>query len=511
MTPLPTSSFVHLQRSLEGVALATFVVLFFIVPDGATPWVLAANLVTFYALFVRAIAIPDRILPWLPSYLSIEVLFFAFSYLIFYYQYQLFLLGGADLSMSVHVYNPFVAGSNKAITLATIGMLAFAIGYRIFGRSTRDVGPDRDQSGGGGSEPKSTPSPYFLAMATASSAMLLALVAVYLLAGWRSANEGRYTGTTKAGLGVEGVFLLLVICGLIVAALWVYTTAYEIRRPPMLTVGLMVAIAWNVRVLVLGNRSVFLLFALVLVGGYFTFVRRPPIILLPVVFGISMFVYRIIEVVRTTPNWYRSENLWELIQNSPTYQETSSESSLNITTVQLRATVEAIPHTYDFTYGVFKLVQFASIIPFTGKLYLPYIQSAYTTSPEMLRDIMFGPSVPYDPGTNIISDPYIDFGVPGVAVILFALGLSAKAIRNYVARDPYDAHRVVMYLLTMACFAELPRFTTDVSVRVLAWALIFSLLIRAVSRRFRSQGPGPPRAHRVHEPPNPVGARKRNL
>jgi hypothetical protein len=87
-------------------------------------------------------------------------------------------------------------------------------------------------------------------------------------------------------------------------------------------------------------------------------------------------------------------------------------------------------------------------------------------------------------------------------VFLFAIGLSAKAIRNYVARDPYDAHRVVMYLLTMALFAELPRYTTDVSVRVLAWALIFSMLTRAVVRRFRSQAPAPPIAGKVHDRPN---------
>jgi energy-coupling factor transporter transmembrane protein EcfT len=118
---LPTSDLRWLGRSLELLALATFVVLFFIVPDGAASWVLAINLVTFYLLFLRAIAVPDRILPSLPSYLSIEVLFLAFSYLIFYYQYQLFMLGRTNLSESVYVSNSFPDGSNKAITLATVG------------------------------------------------------------------------------------------------------------------------------------------------------------------------------------------------------------------------------------------------------------------------------------------------------------------------------------------------------------------------------------------------------
>jgi hypothetical protein len=499
---LPTSDLRWLGRSVEGLALATFVVLFFIVPDGAAPWVLAANLVTFYLLFLRAIAVRDRILPWLPNYLSIEVLFLAFSYLIFYYQYQLFLLGRTNLSESVYVSNSFPDGSNKAITLATVGMLAFTIGYRVLGQATRDVGADGDQSRSGRNEHKNTPPQYFRAMATASSALLLALVALYLLAGWRSANEGRYTRTTTEGLGLEGTFMLILMFCMIVAALWIYAMAAELRRPPMLAVGLAVAIAWSVRLLVLGNRNSFLLVALVLVGGYFTFVRRAPLWLVVVAFGIWMFGSRIIEGVRATPNWYDSGNFWDLLYNSPAYQASSSESSFNITTVGLRATVQVVPDTYDFMYGVFKLVQFAAIVPFSGKLHLPYLHLAYTNSQEMLRDVVIGTWSTWDPGTNVISDSYIDFGVPGVVVVLFAIGLSAKAIRNYVARDPYDAHRVVMYLLTMALFAELPRYTTDVSVRLLAWALIFSMLTRAVIRRFRSQAPAPPIAGKVHDRPN---------
>jgi oligosaccharide repeat unit polymerase len=492
----PTPALRWLSRSFEAVALAAFVVLFFVVPDGATPWVLVVNLVTFYWLFLRAIAVPDRILPWIPSYLSIEVLFFAFSYLIFYYQYQLFLFGETDLALSVYISNAFVDGSNKAITLATVGMLAFTIGYRILNPATHAVGADRDQSSSGHNEHEN--SQYFQAMAWASSVLLLALVALYLLAGWRSADEGRYTGTATASLGLEGTFVLIVMFCMIVAALWIYATAAKLRRPPMLVVGLVVAIAFSVRLLILGDRSSFLLIALVLVGGYVVFVRRASLMLLIGTFGIWMLVYQVIEVVRLIPNWYDSDNIWELMRTSPVYQRSSDESSFNITTMALRATVQVVPDNYDFTYGILKLVQFSSIIPFSGKLYLPYIHPTYTRSSDMLRDVMIGPWALWDPGTNVISDPYIDFGVPGVVVILFAIGLFAKAMRNYVARDPSKAHRVVMYLLATALFAELPILNIGVSVRILAWALIFSVLVRAIYgflHRFEPPHEIPGKAH----------------
>ena len=474
-----------LARSLELSALITFVALFFLVPDGATPWVLIANLVTFYTLILRALAVPDRILPWLPNYLSIEVLFFAFSYLIFYYQYQLFLFGATDLRASVYVSNSFVDGSNKAITLTTVGMLAFTIGYRALGTATRDVGSAGDPSSR--DEHAAAATQYFRAMATASSTMLLALIALYVLAGWRSAGEGRYTGTISEGVGVEGVAVAIVMFCMIVAALWVYARAAQVRTPPLLALGLVVAFSWTGRLLVLGDRNAFLLFALVVAGGYFTFVHRASRVLLAVALGIWMFVYRSIEVLRFTPNWYRSANIWELIQNSPYSRQTSGESSFNVTTIGLRATVEKFPEIYDFTYGVLKLIQFSTIIPFSGKVYLPYLNPEYTSSAVMLGDIMLPAAAKYEPGTNVISDSYIDFGVPGVVVLLFGIGLFAKAVRNYVARDPNDAHRVVMYLLTMALLAELPRYAIEIPARTLAWALIFSTVIGLFAGRFRPQ------------------------
>lgn len=480
----PAAELWWLARSLEALALVTFVALFVFVSDGATPWVIIANLVTFYALLLRAIAVPDRLLPWLPSYLSIEVLFLAFSYLIFYHSYQLSVLGATELSASRFVPDTFVDGSNKAITLTTIGMLAFTIGYRILGQATRDDGADREPVSSGGAEHKSAQPQHFSAMAIASSALLLALVGLYLLAGWRSSGEGRYTGTTREGLGVEGLSIAILMLSMIVGALWVYAKAIRLHTPPMLVLGLVVALAWNLRLLLLGDRNTFLLFALVLVCGYFTFVRRARLLVLAAAFAIWMFVYNIIEVLRFVPDWYRSGNVLELARSSPYYDETSSESSFNIATIAVRATVEAVPDNYDFMYGALKFIQFSTVIPFSGSVYLPYLTPDYTSSAVLLGDIMLPAQAIYEPGTNVISDSYIDFGMPGVVVLLFVIGLFAKAMRNYVARDPYDAHRVVMYLLTMALWAELPRYAIELPTRILAWALVFSTLIGVATGRF---------------------------
>jgi hypothetical protein len=95
-------------------------------------------------------------------------------------------------------------------------------------------------------------------------------------------------------------------------------------------------------------------------------------------------------------------------------------------------------------------------------------------------------------GTNVISDSYIDFGVAGVIAGLFAIGLFAKAIRNYAARDPYDPRRVIIYLLTLASLAELPRYAIDLPIRILVWAVVFCALVGTVTERSRWQASARP-------------------
>ncbi|MCV7212055.1 O-antigen polysaccharide polymerase Wzy [Mycolicibacterium canariasense] len=477
--PAPRPALDWLFRSLEIVALAGFVVLFYLVPDGASTWVLIVNLVAFYLIFLRALLIPDRILPWLPSHITIEVLFLGFSYLIFYYQYQLAVFGAGNLGRSVYIANTFADGSNKAITLSTIGMLAFTFGYRVIRPTSSTTRADTTRA-----PVDRTNDPYFRGMTTSSSALLSGLVAVYLLADWRSAGEGRYTGTTSEGVGVEGIAIAIMMFCMIVAALWVYARSRHIRTPLSLTFGLFVAFAWTMRLLIFGDRGAFMLFALVLAGGYFTFVRRASRVLLAAALAMWLFIFRSMEVLRLTPDWYRSGNIWELVFNSPYAKQTAGESSFNVTTIGLRATVEVFPDLQNYTHGVLKLMQILTIVPFSGGFYLPYLDPEYTSSATMLGDLILPTTADYEPGTNIISDSYIDFGVAGVLLILFVVGWFAKMMRNSVARDPGDPHRVVMYLLTMALLAELPRYAIEVPLRTLAWAFTFSVVVGSLTHRF---------------------------
>ncbi len=473
----PKSGVNWVARAFEVLALVFFVVLFFLIPDGVTTWVLVANLAAYYLLLLRAVTAKDRIVAWLPNLVSGEVLFFLFSYLIFYYQYQLFLLGMADLSETSFALEPFVDGTNKAITLSTVSMLAFTLGYRAVTTVTQEVGPITSSSGNAGQFKGGNNERYFYAMTSASTSLLVVIAGFYSLAGLRSAEEGRYSQTTTEAFAQDGVYMLATMFSMIVGALWVYAKATKLRMPPMLIVGIFVAIAWNLRLIVAGDRSSVLFFVLALAGGYYTFVRRATLPMLFAAFGTSLVLYKLVEVVRVTPDWYRSGSIWDLLDDG------GRDSSFNITTITLRATVETVPNLYDFAYGYFKLVSFSALIPFSGTFFVQRDGAAWVSSSEMLTGIMIGSHANWNTGTNLISDVYMDFGVPGVVAILFCIGLLAKWVRNYVAYDPRDAHRVIMYLLSLALLAESPILEIGVAVRFLGWAFALSLIVMLFTRR----------------------------
>ena len=482
------------SRSFSVVALISFVVLYVSVPQGVDNWVLVVNLVAFYLIAFRALALRDSIVDSIPTPLTINVLYLFISYLIFYYPYQQYLLGASDLSGGdLYHGRIFLDGSNAAITLSTVGTLAFTIGYDI----VRDVRKPTNVNQPptihvDGTKEKLSPSPYFVGLSIAAFALLVLMVGAYLSLGWRSAGEGRYTNSTAAAtLGVEGVYLATSTICMLVCALWVYGKANFFVIPPVLQAGLALTIFWTVRLLVFGDRNTVQLVILALAGGYYTFVRRPSGYWLIAAAVAGLTVYNFLEVARETPDWYLPSRFVAVLQNPEAFRSLGGQSSLDLTTISLRATVEAVPSTFDYGYGVAKLIHIVSIVPFAGQTLVPYLRPEYLSSSAMIHDIMVGGHGDFSPGTNVISDAYIDFGLFGVILTPFLIGIFAKLIRNYVATDPRDLQRFVIYLVAMPLFAQLPRYSIESLLRPLAWTFVFTLVVGVTAtgpRRRRDVG-----------------------
>lgn len=499
---------------IEVCAIAGFIFLYYTVPSGVDKSVLATNLAVFYLLFIRSLRSPERIIPTIPTPLSFETLFLFMSYLVFYHNYQLYLFGASDLTGGARYWgNAFIDGSNSAITLSTVGMLAFTTGYRVLPKIA-----SRQSASVQAADDSKEPSAYANGMALVSTGLLLALVSLYLLQGWRSAGEGRYTGTTTSeGFGVEGVYVATSMLCMIVSALWVYTKMQGYETQMALKAGLVLTVVWCLRLTAFGDRNVVQLVAMAAAGGYYTFVRRPSRVAVIAVALFALYLYGLIEIARAIPEWYMPGNLIQLVQNPEFLDSLLKQPSFNLTTISLRATVEAVPETYDYLHGEGKILHTISIIPFAGKALSPYLRPEYLGSASLIHDIMVGPWGAFAPGTNIISDSFIDFSLPGVVVTLFGLGVLAKAVRNVVARDPNSLLRVVVYLLCLALYSQLPRYSVESLLRPIAWTLLIGVGVGVInsdpspsesrsrlSRLVHQQSPLG--RHRVQEP---IGRRRR--
>jgi len=472
-------------RLIDILALVFFLVLYSTAGPGASPAILATCLAAFYALFARAVSSPDRVVAKISTRFTLEAIFLTFSYVIFYLPYQLYLLGLSDLRQSTFVKNSFVDGANKATILATIGMLAFSAGYRFLDRAqpaddnetetrpvTPSVQPSAEQTGTG-------PSRYFGMLSAVTTSLLVIDVSLYVLAGWRAAGEGRYSRTTSDALGVEGAYFAIAVLGMMIAGMWVYAKAEKVNIPASLIVGIVVAAAFNLRILLGGDRNVFFLFAMAVVGGYFTMVRRPSWPAISAGAVGFLIVYNWIQITRQNLN---VASFWDVVLGASERGNSYGDTSFNITTVTLRATVEAVPSVFDYTHGAVKLHQLLAIVPFSSKFVLPYVKFDYQSSGELLRDVLFGSRVTFAPGTNIISDHFIDFGVPGVVVALFLTGLFGKVVRNAVARKPNDPQRVVAWCMVLAIYTQLARYSVDLPARSLVWAMAIAAVAKVLAR-----------------------------
>jgi oligosaccharide repeat unit polymerase len=471
----------------EVSAIIAFIFLFYTVPSGADKSIIALNLAVFYVLFIRSLRSTERIIPTIKTPLSFETLFLFMSYLIFYHNYQLYLFGLSDLTgRPRYIGYSFIDGSNAGITLATVGLLAFTIGYRAVPRAANQVPLESLPSAG---KKSAKPSTYLNGMSLATTGLLLALIFLYLIQGWRSAGEGRYMGTTSTDAGVEGVYVATSMLCMIIAALWVYTRMRNYARPMILSAGIVLALIWCLRLAAFGDRNVVQLVAMAAAGGYYTLVKRPSRIGIVVVVLFALYMYGVIEIARELPDWYTPGNLLLLIQNPEFLEALLHQYSFNLTTITLRATVEGVPATYDYLYGQGKILSILSIIPFAGKVLRPYLAPDYISSPQVIQDLMVG-SRGVNLGTNIISDPYSDFSVPGVLLTLFALGVFAKLIRNMVVKDPNSLLRVVLYVVCLALYSQMPRYSIESLFRPVAWTLLLALTVRMLA-----QGPRAASSH----------------
>ena len=96
--------------------------------DGVNDILIVFCLTVFYRYFYSSITKSFSIKS-IKTFFKIDFLFLLFYFIIYYYPYQLHVLGIYNIDEDLPWYSNYVEFTNKAVILATIGLVAFMEGY----------------------------------------------------------------------------------------------------------------------------------------------------------------------------------------------------------------------------------------------------------------------------------------------------------------------------------------------------------------------------------------------
>lgn len=454
-------------------------------PEGASKAVIFVALGSFYTLFLVRVARPDFIRPGLGTFMSLDTSFLVLYYIVYFLPYQMWLFGISDLATSGYLYRTYSETANAAALMAAAGAVFFVVGFDLAGlRAVRK--PVNDLSERRASELRSRAS-FTSAGRNIDlwlAAGLPASIVLYLGLGLRSAGEGRYTDSASGGPTADAVALgIVVLCCLSLAL----TVARKARSEPVgvpLLVADTIAIWWAVRLLTLGDRNSFLLIAVALVGGYVTYLRATSRLTLVALLLGGLVLYNAVELTRGDERSQSLSGIWSsgLAGDSV---NSSGETSFNVSTVAFRAAIAEIPDQVPYGYGRYKAVGIAGVLPFVRGQFLD--PAGRNTSADVLDSILLPPTAGWSVGTNVLSDTYADFGIPGVPVVLAILGGFAGWVRRRAIEYPLDPSRAVMYMLTLSVYTQLPRYSVDFPIRILLLAAATIWLAKNMTPRRSSR------------------------
>ena len=449
--------------------LVALVLLFLLCPLGANEIIIWLCLFIFYSFFFDSFRKPIIIVGQIKSYVKIDTFFMLFYYIIYYYPYQMFVLGFSDLTKSKFLSNTYSEYSNSAVLLSTMGLITFHMGFN------QTFKKDLDK----------VYWIYSLKYNKLLNRIVFSFTVLILLlfasTGFTEMLIGGYKGSKTGVITYDAIFSLVTYFIILstISALYFYVNN---RKLNFLTFLLSFIVAgWCLILLVIGDRNTFFIVAIIIMASIFTFLKeisRKTIIL----FGfVALFLYQVIEISRTN-NERSLTAIWDTVLSSDATTEGIDVSSFNITTIGSRATFKIMEKNHDFFYGKFKMVGLTSIIPYSSRIF--FEKNYFMGSSNVLKDEMIGRHKSWGTGTNIITDCYMDFGIIGVGLIMYFIGWFGGYVKNNVQCNPNTPKWIFLYLITLGYYSEIARYGFDFPLRSIVWTFVlFKILDKKLKFR----------------------------
>lgn len=185
-----------------------------------------------------------------------------------------------------------------------------------------------------------------------------------------------------------------------------------------------------------GDRGPILYIALIIVGSYAIYIRPISLTKLVSFVLIGAFMFTLLRFGRgRDASEFEDSNIFK--RGYSIYQENKDETNItnelaSSVRIQYRA-LDIFPVSHPYLNGISFLTVGIGVIPFAGSFVVDYfnIPYQYQSSSRFFTYIGQGPNPTSGEGSELLADIYINFGLYGTFIIMFAFGmLSAFAVKK---------------------------------------------------------------------------------
>ncbi|MBN2447250.1 MAG: oligosaccharide repeat unit polymerase [Phycisphaerae bacterium] len=392
------------------------------------------------------------------NWMSVDILFML-SYLIVHYVYTLFWLLGVAPSENEIWYAQSVVCYSAAVSLA--GLAAFGFGFNL--PSARYAWPQRGA---------------IWDVATLRRWKVVGLgvffcgavsTVIWLMLAGESLDVGGYVHASELPYAARISFLVsevLLRLGLAVVtvAAGQLTGRWKIGLVPK--IGFAVFIGW---LLVLGDRSAATGIGVLVLAAYSEYVRRISLKLFVPALLVGIVMLGVVRMTRHAADRSVTSFIETARAQSSEIGWQSTLLNFGGSVMTLHAATHTFPSQQGYYYGKLQVSPVIGIIPFTRQILPP--EKGFVTSARVLTELINKPSQKWGRGTTVTADLYCDFGLPGVVIVLFFVGILCKRVQQR-ARASNSITWAVAHVAIIATMALMPRYAVSGLVRSVLWPVL---------------------------------------
>lgn len=409
--------------------------------------------------------------------------FFILSYCIVHFQIFIdLLLGNLDLNNSFMWFDKSIVPT--ALTISTVGLLAYMLGYSLFYKKQPEVKPLKK-------EPK-------ILNVKILNIISVLLMLVYFYTIDKDYFRGQYGEMEVETLPARIMFLFLAVVNAVIIIncrnLLVLKHSdisllnyIKYQKTPFTLLYIFLLLD-----LISGNRDAFVMNSLFVFFSYFYVTKRKiklrQLFLLVILGAMSLSILGLARKYKDNASFKGRVNsalAQEYENNNYPYSVIEITKELAASGRVLNSAVSVVPNKFPHTYGLFAFQDVLLMVPMAKTQFISTvgIPKAYTSSAQFLTWVELGQFSTWGVGTSCVADTYLDFGFIGVMIIFFLFGVLSRRLESLAYSDNINSFYIItLMFLFFAYTIYIPRGTILYSLNKYTYILFF-ILVAFLSNR----------------------------